>query len=99
MYVDKPVFKETLREWRAFGIRVDPNICRNILNLPRKDGKSIKMQDRYICKERCDINIKITDDDLKVKKIFMTRRTCRSGTVDYRSLQFSYFSCYIRKHN
>jgi hypothetical protein len=41
MYVDKPVFKETLREWRAFGIRVDPNICRNILNLPRKDGKSI----------------------------------------------------------
>jgi hypothetical protein len=69
MYVDKPVFKETLREWRAFGIRVDPNICRNILNLPRKDGKSINMQDRYICKERCDINIKITNDDLKVKNL------------------------------
>lgn len=39
MYVDKPVFKETLWEWRAFGIKVDPNICRNILNLPVKDGR------------------------------------------------------------
>jgi hypothetical protein len=69
MYVDKPVFKETLWEWRAFGIRVDPNICRNILNLPIKDGKSIKMLDRYICREGCDINIKIRDEDLKVKNL------------------------------
>jgi hypothetical protein len=59
MYVDKPVFKETLWEWRAFGIRVDANICRNILNLPVKNGKSIKMLDRYICRADCDINIKI----------------------------------------
>lgn len=67
MYVDKPVFKETLWEWRAFGISVDPNIRRNILNLQIKNGKSIKMLDRYICREGCDINIKIRDEDLKVK--------------------------------
>ena len=69
MYADKPVFKETLWEWRAFGIRVDPNICRNILNLPIKDGKSIKMLNRYICREGRDINIKIRDEDLKVKNL------------------------------
>ncbi|MFY9794518.1 MAG: hypothetical protein WAK17_07290 [Candidatus Nitrosopolaris sp.] len=43
MYVEKPVFKETLWEWRAFGIRVDPYICRNILSLP------IKMVNRLKC--------------------------------------------------
>ena len=48
MYVDNPVFKEILWEWRAFAIKVDPNICRNILNLPLKDGKSTKMLDHYI---------------------------------------------------
>jgi hypothetical protein len=67
MYVDNPVFKETLWEWRAFGIRVDPDICRKILNLPIKAGKSIKMLDRYICRVGCDINIKIRDQDLKIK--------------------------------
>ena len=67
MHVDKPVFKETLWEWRAFGISVDPNSRRNILSLPIKHGKSIKMLDRYICRVGCDINIKIRDQDLKVK--------------------------------
>jgi len=43
MHVDKPVFKETLWEWRAFGITVDPNSRRNILSLPIKLGKSVKM--------------------------------------------------------
>ena len=38
MYVDNPVFKEILWEWRAFAIKFDPNI----LNLPLKDGKSTK---------------------------------------------------------
>ena len=46
MCVDNPVFKEILWEWRAFAIKFDPNICRNILNLPLKDGKSTKMLDR-----------------------------------------------------
>jgi hypothetical protein len=50
-------------------IRVDPNICRNILNLPIKDGKSVKMLDRYICRVGCDINIKIRDEDLKMKNL------------------------------
>jgi hypothetical protein len=67
MCVDKPVFIETLWEWRAFAIKVDPNICRNILNLPLKGGKSTKMLDRYICRLGCDTNIKIRDQDLKVK--------------------------------
>ena len=47
MSVDKMKFKETLWEWRTFGNRVDSNIRRNILRLPIKDGKSIKMQDHY----------------------------------------------------
>ncbi len=67
MHVDNPVFKETLWEWRAFGIRVDPNIRRNISSLPIKDGKSTKIMDRYICRAGCDINIKIRDEDLKEK--------------------------------
>ena len=69
MSVEKPVFKETLWEWRAFGIRVDPYICRNIPSLPIKDGKSTNMLDRYICRVGCDINIKIRDEDLKVKNL------------------------------
>ncbi|MGC2571633.1 MAG: hypothetical protein WA364_08985 [Candidatus Nitrosopolaris sp.] len=69
MYVDNPVFKEILWEWRAFAIKVDPNICRNILNLPLKDGKSTKMLDRYICRLGYDTNIKIRDKDLKLKNL------------------------------
>jgi hypothetical protein len=67
MYIENPVFKETLWEWRAFDIRVHPDICRKILNLPIKDGKPIEMLDRYICRVGCDINIKIRDQDLKIK--------------------------------
>ena len=67
MSVDKPKFKETLWEWRTFGKRADSNIRRNILRLPIKDGKSIKMQDRYRCSVGCDVNIKIREEDLKVK--------------------------------
>lgn len=69
MYVDNPVFKEILWEWRAFAIKVDPNICRNILNLPLKDGKSTKMLDRYICRLGYDTNIKIREKDLKLKNL------------------------------
>jgi len=69
MYVDNPVFKEILWEWRAFAIKVDPNICRNILNLPLKDGKSTKMLDRYICRLGYDTNIKVRDKDLKLKNL------------------------------
>jgi hypothetical protein len=69
MYVDNPVFKEILWEWCAFAIKVDPNICRNILNLPLKDGKSTKMLDRYICRLGYDTDIKIRDKDLKLKNL------------------------------
>ena len=61
MYVDNPVFKEILWEWRAFDIKFDPNIYRNILNLPLKDGKSTKMLDRYICRLGYDTNHIIGD--------------------------------------
>jgi hypothetical protein len=69
MPVDKMRFKETLWEWRTFGYRVDSNIRHNILRLPIKDGKSIKMQDHYLCRVGCDINIKIREEDLKVKNL------------------------------
>jgi len=69
MDVDNPVFKEILWEWRAFATKVDPNICRNILDLPLKDGKSTKMLDRYICRLGYDTNIKIRDKDLKLKNL------------------------------
>src|SRR5215831_7116516 len=69
MCVDNPVFKEILWEWRAFAIKFDLNICRNILNLPLKDGKSTKMLDRYICRSGYDTNIKIRDKDLKLKNL------------------------------
>src|ERR1700739_4656507 len=69
MDVDNPVFKEILWEWRAFATKVDPNICRNILNLPLKDGKSTKMLDRYNCRLGYDTNIKIRDKDLKIKNL------------------------------
>src|SRR5215467_13876590 len=69
MYGDNPVFKEILWEWRAFDIKFDPNICRNILNLPLKDGKSTRMLDSYICRLGYDTNIKIRDKDLKIKNL------------------------------
>jgi hypothetical protein len=68
-YVYNPIFKEILWEWRAFAIKVDPNICRNILDLPLKDGKSTKMLDRYICRFGYNTNIKIRDKDLKIKSL------------------------------
>jgi hypothetical protein len=69
IYVDNPVFKEILWEWRGFAIKVDPSICRNILNLPLKVGKSTRMLDRYICRFGIHTNIKIRDKDLKIKKL------------------------------
>jgi len=69
IYIDNPVFRETLWEWRAFAIKIDPNICRNILNLPLKDGKPVKILDRYIYRLGYDTNIKIRDKDLKLKNL------------------------------
>jgi hypothetical protein len=67
MSLDKPKFKETLWEWRTFGNSVDSNLRRNILRLPIKDGKSIEMEDLYLCRVGCNVNIKIREEDLKVK--------------------------------
>ncbi|MGN6632742.1 MAG: hypothetical protein ACTHKP_10975 [Nitrososphaeraceae archaeon] len=69
-----PVYKETLWEWRSFG-RPDPNIYKNILSLPIKVGKSIKMLDRYLCKPGCEVNIKLRDKDLKIKSLL-----CKTNT-------------------
>ena len=95
MYVDNPVFKEILWEWRAFAIKVDPNICRNILDLPLKDGKSTKMLDRYICRLGCDTNIKIRDKDLKIKNL---HDKTHEG-IERWTTEVYIFSCYIQKHN
>ncbi len=63
-----PVFKETLWEWRSFG-RIDPNIYDNISSLPIKVGKPIKILDRYLCRAGCEVNIKLRDEDLKIKSL------------------------------
>jgi hypothetical protein len=69
--VDNPVFKEILWEWRAFAIKVDSNIYRNILDLPLKDGKSTKMLDRYICRleAHCNLGIQIRWKALQVNYV------------------------------
>ena len=84
-----PVFKETLWEWRSFG-KVDPNIYNNISSLPIKAAKPTKILDRYLCKADCEVNIKLRDEDLKIKSLHYKR--CWDRTMDYRSLQFSHFS-------
>ena len=79
---DKPKFKETLWEWRTFGNRADSNLLRNILRLPITDGKSIKMQDRYLCRVGCDVNIKIREEDLKVKNFHKTYAGIEQWTTE-----------------
>jgi hypothetical protein len=69
MPVDKPTFKETLWEWRGFSNKLDSHVRHNILSLPRKHGKPTEMLDRYLCVAKCDINIKIRQADLRIKKL------------------------------
>lgn len=90
MSVDKPKFKETLWEWRTFGNRIDSNLRRNILRLPIKDGKSIEMEDLYLCRVGCNVNIKIREEDLKVKNFHnKTHAGIEQWTTE------AYYSCYV----
>lgn len=62
------MFKETLWEWRSFG-RLDPSICNKLSSLPTKAGKPNKILDRYLCKGGSEVNIKLRDEDLKIKSL------------------------------
>lgn len=97
MSVDKPKVEETLWEWRTFDNRVDSNLRRNILRLPVKDGKSIEMQDRYLCRVGCNVNIKIREEDLKVKNFHKTYAGIEQWTTE--AYGFSYYCTYVYKPN
>ena len=66
---EEPKFKETLWEWRAFVPRVDSDTRKKILNLPKKHGKPLTMNDRYICRIGSSTNIKIRVRDLRIKRL------------------------------
>ena len=90
-----PVFKEILWKWRTFANKVDPNIYRNILDLPLKDGKSANMLDHYICRFGYDTNIKIRDKDLKIKNLhYKTHAVNYSVSAGYQT-QDSLISCCV----
>jgi hypothetical protein len=73
MFENKLKFKETLWEWRAFSLKVDLGILRKICSLSEKSSKPTKMVDNYLFRSGCEINLKIRNEDLRIKKLVKKR--------------------------
>jgi hypothetical protein len=73
MFENKLKFKETLWEWHRFSLKVDLGILRKICSLSEKSSKPTKMVGNYLFRSGCEINLKIRNEDLRIKKLVKKR--------------------------
>lgn len=66
---EQPMYKETLWEWCVFGEYIEPNLQRALRTLQKKSNKPTKFQDQYLWIPNCEINLKLRDDELRIKQL------------------------------
>jgi hypothetical protein len=62
-------FSERLWEWRLFSNALHRNLLKVIQGLPGKFDRPIKMTDDYVWTPDCNLNIKLREQDLKIKEL------------------------------
>jgi hypothetical protein len=63
-----PKFSETLWWWRSFSKTFDEGLLSIIQELPQKFDRPAKMIDNYVWIPDCSLNIKLREQDLKIKE-------------------------------
>jgi hypothetical protein len=64
-----PRFSEKLWEWRSFNKTSHKNLSDMIQELPVKCDRPTKMTDNYVWTPDCSLNIKLREEDLKIKEL------------------------------
>lgn len=64
-----PIFSERLWEWRSFSKSFHKSLLDVIQELPVKFDRPTKMTDNYVWTPDCNLNIKLRDQDLKIKEL------------------------------
>ena len=64
-----PKFSEKLWEWRSFNKTSHKNLSDMIQELPVKFDRPTKMTDNYVWTPDCSLNIKLREEDLKIKEL------------------------------
>jgi hypothetical protein len=67
-HIGKPIFSETLWEWRAFGV-IDTNSLHLISNLPKRYDRSGNLKDDYLWLPECSVNVKLRDEGIRLKRL------------------------------
>jgi hypothetical protein len=66
---EAPKSSETLWEWRAFSKTFQKSLINMIRVLPVKFDRPTKMTDNYVWTPNCNLNIKLREQDLKIKEL------------------------------
>ncbi len=64
-----PKFSERLWEWRLFSDTLNKSLLNVIQGLPVKFDRPTKMTDKYVWTPDCNLNIKLREQDLKIKEL------------------------------
>ena len=64
-----PKFSERLWEWRLFSNTLHKSLLNVIQGLPVKFDRPTKMTDNYLWTPDCNLNIKLREQDLKIKEL------------------------------
>ena len=76
-----PKFSERLWEWRSFSKKFHKNLLNVIHGLPAKFDRPTKMTDNYVWTPDCNLNIKLRDQDLKIKELIGFQPCHRDNTL------------------
>jgi hypothetical protein len=76
-----PKFSETLWEWRSFSKTFHESLLSIIQELPLKFDRPAEMIDNYVWTPDCSLNIKLREQDLKIKEFLGVRSYCVDNTL------------------
>jgi hypothetical protein len=82
---EAPKFSETLWGWRAFSKTFQKSLLNMIRVLPVKFDRPTKMTDNYVWTLNCNLNIKLREQDLKIKELVY---------LDFDAITYIAFNCF-----
>jgi hypothetical protein len=80
-----PKFSERLWEWRSFSKTSNKELLNMIHELPMKFDRPTKMTDYYVWTPNCNLNIKMREQDLKIKEL-MGSQSCYTDITSWSTI-------------
>src|ERR671918_1234288 len=78
---ENPKFSERLWEWRLFSKTFRKSLTNVMHELPLKFDRPTKMTDNYVWTPDCNMNIKLRDQDLKIKELIGSQSCHMDNTL------------------